>query len=135
MENIKKQIALLLLTLLLLVPALHKITSTIPPEWFLNKFTGSLLDKIPKGWSLSYYFIIFLEIIGPLLLIIGWVQMLLNKNYEEYISKGFVIYYLLFSILTFGSFLIEDYSNGFNDFIYFIGVLFIEQTFFKPQKS
>jgi hypothetical protein len=29
-------------------------------------------------------------------------------------------------ILFFGSFLVKDYDNGFNDFIYFVGILYLK---------
>ena len=132
----KKILTTLLLIIVLGVPAIHKITGPYPPDWFLNKFVDSIINQIPFGLKLSYTIIVLLEIAGPLLFIIG----LLKKEHTEnadvkYINYGFYVCYTLFIILTFGSFLIEDYSNGFKDFTYFIGIVIIDQLIWSTKKS
>ena len=131
----RKIMSLLLLVVILLIPAIHKITDQIPANWFINKFNDSLIGKVPRGISLSYFFIILLEFAGPLFFSIGLFQMARKKKSKPFIAFGFLNCYILFLTLTFGSFLVMDYDNGFKDFIYFIGVLVIEGTYFsKDQK-
>lgn len=134
-RKMKKQISLLLLILLLLVPAIHKLMAQIPPDWFMGKFEESLIAKIPGGLHLSFYLILLLEIIGPLFLLIALAQMNLKRAYSQFLGWGFTVYYGLFLLLTFGSFLVQDYDNGFKDFMYFIGVMVIERFYFSKEDS
>ncbi len=131
----KKILILIILIVIIGVPAIHKLSGDFIPSWFYNKFSGSLINKIPFGINISYFIIIILEILAPLLFIIG----ILSREYLKtsslkFISLGFKTSYLLFTILTFGSFLVEDYSNGFNDFIYFVGICFLESTLFTKNQ-
>ncbi len=135
MHILKKQLSLLLLVLLLLIPAIHKINATIPAEWFVNKFEKSLIGSFSWGIPMSYYLIIFLEITGPFFILLSMFLILFKKKYSTCLHIGFMIYYILFVILTFGSFLVQDYDNGFKDFIYFIGIMFIEQHYFREEKT
>lgn len=130
-ELIKKQIILLLLVFILLVPAIHKLMGAIPPDWFVTKFEHSLIGILPGGISLAYLLIILLEIVGPILILGAMLQILRKQAYKKLLSAGFLIYYILFLVLTFGSFLVQDYDNGFKDFIYFVGVLLIERLYFS----
>jgi hypothetical protein len=128
----KKINILLILIIIIGVPAIHKLTGDFVPNWFYNKFSNSLINKIPNGINISYIVIIILEILAPLFFIFG----ILRREYllacsGKFVSLGFKTSYILFTILTLGSFLVEDYSNGFNDFIYFVGITFLESTFFK----
>jgi len=135
MNKTKKQLALLLLITILLVPAIHKLTSPIPPEWFKAKFENSLLGNIPKAITISYCIIILLELAGPLFLLISLVQISLNNAYEQWLRYGFTVYCILFIVLTFGSFLVQDYDNGFKDFMYFTAVLLIDNFLFDRSKN
>jgi hypothetical protein len=136
MDHFKKYLTLILLILILLVPAIHKLIGPIPPDWFVGKFKDSLIGILPGGISLSYGLIILLEILGPVFLLIAMFQMLTKQAYQKFLSMGFITYYILFMILTFGSFLVQDYDNGFKDFMYFIAVLVIERFYFsKEEKS
>lgn len=126
----RQTLILLLLILVLLVPALHKLSGEFPPEWFEAKFQNTFIGKVPSGLILSYGFIVALEIIGPLLLTISLIQRFLKKDSEKLRALGFTVYYILFIILTFGSFLVQDYDNGFQDFMYFIGIALLEGIFF-----
>jgi hypothetical protein len=132
-QNIKKHLFLLLLILVLLVPAIHKLNDAMPPSWFVNKFQHSFLASIPFGLSCSFFIIIFLELIGPLFLFIGWLQTLRKPSNNRFIQLGFLTCYVLFLILTFGSFLVQDYDNGFKDFMYFIGILLIDRYYFESE--
>ena len=108
-----------MLILLLITPAMHKLSSAFPPQWFIEKFSGTFINKIPQGIVLSYSLITFLEVLGPIVLLAGMIK-------KEILPYGFLVYYALFTILTFGNFLVEDYSNGFNDFMFLVGILLIE---------
>jgi uncharacterized membrane protein YphA (DoxX/SURF4 family) len=132
---IRKQLILILLALILLIPAIHKILDQIPPDWFIQKFNDSFIGKIPGCISISYYLIILLEFTGPILFLIGLIQMNRKKKHEQFLSLGFLTCYLLFLTLTFGSFLVQDYDNGFKDFMYFISLMLIEYFFFSSNEK
>lgn len=132
---IRKNLSLILLATILLIPAIHKILDQIPPSWFIQKFNDSIIGNIPGGISISFYLIVLLEFTGPILILIGLIQMNRKKKYARFLSAGFSTYYLLFLTLTFGSFLVQDYDNGYKDFMYFIGVMLIEHLFFLNKKS
>ncbi len=129
MTQTKKQLALILLIVLLIVPAIHKLTDQIPPDWFTGKFKDSLIGDLPGGIHFSYYLIILLELLGPAFFIVGLSQKLLKQDSQRFISLGFLLCYILFLILTFGSFLVQDYDNGFKDFIYFVGIVVLERFY------
>lgn len=132
---IRKNLSLLILATILLVPAIHKILDAMPPNWFIQKFNDSLIGKIPGGIPIAYYLIVLLEFAGPIFILMGMIQMNRKKNHQRLLSAGFTICYLLFLTLTFGSFLVQDYDNGFKDFMYFIGVMLIQHLFFFNNKS
>jgi hypothetical protein len=103
--------------------AYHKLTGNIPPDWFLSKFESTFLNKIPGGITVSFIFIILLEVVIPILFLIGifkgeWkIDILPSKSVSRW---ALLLTLVLFLVLTFGSFLVQDYDNGFQDFIYFI---------------
>jgi len=128
----RKLLILVLLIVVLGVPAIHKILGDFPPAWFNQKFSGSLIGKVPFGISLSYGIIILLELLGPLFFLAGIAKKeFTTAGKNQFIGLGFLTCYVLFLILTFGSFLVEDYSNGFNDFGYFVGIAALEYLFFR----
>jgi hypothetical protein len=135
MQTIRKSIILLLLILLLFIPALHKITADMPPDWFIRKFENSWIAVLPSGLTMAFYCIVILEIVGPLILFIGLLRMLLKKEADAIVGAGLLVYYILFLILTFGSFMVQDYDNGFKDFMYFIGVLILERTLISTHQK
>ena len=131
----KKYLSLLLLTVLLIVPAIHKVTNPMPPDWFVEKFSDSFIGIVPGGISMSYFVILALEIVGPVLLVTSLFLMITKRQYHKMLSAGFITCYLLFIVLTFGSFLVEDYDNGFRDFIYFVGILYVDNSLFSIDKN
>lgn len=135
MKNTLKLYSLLILTFLTLIPGVHKILGPFPPEWFVGLFKESLINKIPGGMSISFVIIVFIEIVAGLLFLAS----LFNQEFK--ISKkimfsryAFHLTYILFIVLFFGSFLIQNYDNGFNDFIYFVGVLVIDFLLFRTEE-
>lgn len=132
---IRKYLSLILLSVVLMVPAIHKVQGAIPPDWFVGKFSESFIGRIPGGILLSYCFIIFLEFVGPLFLLSALYLMMRKKDYKRILSLGFMACYTLFLILTFGSFLVEDYDNGFKDFMYFVGILLIDHVLFRTESN
>jgi hypothetical protein len=133
----RKALSLLLLIIILLVPGIHKIADKMPPNWFIEKFNDSIIGIVPGGLWFSYHLIVFLEFVGPSLFIIALFQMVRKEDDQRFLSYGFICCYILFIILTFGSFLVQDYDNGFKDFLYFIGIMLVEHFHFpnKIKKS
>lgn len=123
---------LLILALLALIPAIHKLSHTIPAEWFVNLFKNSPINSVSGGIALSYWVIIILELSSGILFTLS----LLFKEFKpgktlKFGSYAFHLTLILFIILFFGSFLIENYENGFKDFIYFAVILFAYDRYFK----
>lgn len=107
----------------------------MPPDWFVTKFSDSFIGMVPGGISFSYYLILSLEILGPILIVASLVLMITRRQFSKTLSAGFITCYVLFLVLTFGSFLVEDYDNGFKDFLYFVGILFIDMSLFQSERN
>lgn len=129
---------LLLLTFMFLtiIPGIHKLLGDIPPAWFSQLFQDSLIGKIPTGVQSSFYLIVFLELVAGTLFFVALVKKefcsgsnLKFSNYGLWITQG------LFLILFFGSFLIENYDNGFNDFVYLIALVLVQHLFFTVEQK
>lgn len=134
MDKLRKQLAILLLIVVFATAGIHKVLGELPPDWFVDKFTDSILGSVPGAIVTSYGIIIVLELLSALFFIIALVQSITGNVSHKNLDRGFVLGYVLFVILTFGSFLVEDYGNGFKDFMYFIGVIVIEKLIFnKPE--
>ena len=123
-----------LITLLLIlvsgIPAIHKLSGAFPPEWFQAKFGASFLGALPAGITISYVLIVALEVLVPLLLIGGIAKgELKHPEIGKLTGMGFYALLVLFIVLFFGSFLVEDYSNGFFDFTYFVGVYILRSKY------
>jgi hypothetical protein len=124
-EKMKKERLLLFVLYALFIgtAAYHKLTGNIPPDWFVSKFESTFLNILPSGTSVAFIIIILLEVIIPILFLIGifkgeWKNDILPlKSFSRW---AFLLTLVLFLILTFGSFLVQDYDNGFQDFVYFI---------------
>jgi hypothetical protein len=122
---------LLILILLSGISACHKIIGGVVPEWFIKKFSGSAIDIIPGGISFSFYIITMLETIIPLFLIMALIKKEFNGKSSTFSELGFKLSGLLFIILFFGSFLVESYDNGFNDFVYFVTIIYLRREYYK----
>jgi hypothetical protein len=132
MKTTIKFYSLLILTFLTLIPAIHKLVNPIPAEWFIGLFKNSPINMIPGGLFFAYWILIILEFACGLLFTISIVSMEFKPTKTLKFGKlGFHLTFILFIILFFGSFLIQNYDNGFNDFLYFVGVLFIYERYFK----
>lgn len=132
MKTSIKFYCLLILTFLTIIPGIHKLINPIPAEWFVNLFKGSPIAAIPGGLILSYWVIILLEIASGILFTISLVLMEFKPTKTLIFGKlAFHLTIILLITLFFGSFLIQNYENGFNDFIYFVGILFIYECYFK----
>jgi hypothetical protein len=123
--NFERVLILLLYSILAGLAGVHKLMGDFPPSWFNEKFKSSLIGLIPGGIALSFLIIVVLEIAIALVftfaLIKGEFKDDVNKSFSLW---GFRLSLILFLILFFGSFLIQNYENGFQDFTYFALTLF-----------
>lgn len=117
----------LILAIVLFIPGIHKLLGEIPPTWFKSKFENSLLDLFSYGLHSSYAMIMIIEICGGVLLVSSSARCFLNKPSNYLASWGIFSAHLLFVLLTFGNFLVEDYNGAFQDFMYFVGVVVINR--------
>ena len=130
--RITRSAILLIMALLAGIPAIHKITGGEVPEWFIKKFSDSLIDYVPGGITFSFILIVILESLIPLCFLIALSQGEKNHQRQSRFGEyGFLLSLLLFAILFFGSFLIENYDNGFNDFMYFCATLYLRNEYHK----
>lgn len=112
--------------------AIHKLTLPFPPNWFVKKFEQSIIQQIPFGIEISFGIITLFELIICVFFTLG----ILKKEFQEANKNTFSLLGInfalgLFLMLFFGSFLVEDYDNGFKDFIYFILSLWVKKNYFK----
>ena len=115
-----------LLIFLTLIPGVHKALGDFPPQWFHNLFEQSIIGKIPFGIEVSFALIMLIELGAGLLFCMSLFQKLTKQDVNDKVMElAFSLTLLLFIILFFGSFLIENYDNGFKDFVYFIGVYYL----------
>lgn len=113
------------------VAAIHKVVSSVPPNWFVNKFQDSFLGSFPGGISGSFILITLLEFTIAVLFIIAILRKeFLDTSDFKFANYGFLATLSLFVILFFGSFLVQDYNNGFKDFTYFALTLWMKSHFF-----
>lgn len=134
MKTSIKFYALLLLSFLTLIPGLHKIIHPIPAEWFVDLFKDSPINMIPGGLLLSYWIIILVELAAGVLFVLSIAFMEFKPNKVlKFGNFAFHLTFILFIILFFGSFLIQNYDNGFKDFLYFVSILFIYEKYFKAE--
>jgi hypothetical protein len=110
--------------------AYQKISGFGVPEWFQNKFSESIIGLIPFGIPTCFLIITILEASISVLMILA----IINKEYQsesvkKYLELGLDLSLLLFTILVFGSFLVQNYDNGALDFLYFIGTVYLKNKF------
>lgn len=126
----EKRFILLILFFLVALPGIHKLIGPIPPPWFITKFQLSFLTQLPGGLKSIYLILMLLELFTALslfiLLVLSWTS--LNKL-NTLFNIAFIGLQILFVILFFGSFLVEDYDNGFMDLMYFTGVLILKRIY------
>jgi hypothetical protein len=128
----ERLLILILLIVLMSTAAYHKILGDFPPEWFVRKFEGTFFGAIPGGLTIAFGSIVLLEVAIPVVFFIALVkkQFVLNSEKKlNFLRVGFLLTLLLFVMLTFGSFLVQDYDNGFKDFLYFVGIYFLMKQF------
>ena len=127
---------LLLLTLLFLtgIPGVHKLLGDYPPEWFVGLFKDSVIGAIPGGLYLSFWIIVLLELCAGILFFIALLQKEFTGDVTyTYSTYGLYLTQILFVVLFFGSFLIENYDNGFKDFVYLLGVVGVQRWWFTDR--
>jgi hypothetical protein len=134
MKNIEKIAILILMTVLSLTTAIHKFTGDLPPEWFIKQFNNSLIGSIPFGITSSYFIIATLELAIAVFFLLSIIKKEFTSNVSLKFSEiGFNLSLILFLILFFGSFLIENYDNGFMDFGYFVFTILLKNQFNKKE--
>jgi hypothetical protein len=116
------------------IAGIHKLIGDFPPTWFYGKFKETFLNAIPGGIWLSFVLIVVLELAIALLFMIAFIKGEFKSQAKHTFSHfGFLASLALFVVLFFGSFLIQDYDNGFNDFVYF-GVTVFLMKYFMNEK-
>jgi hypothetical protein len=117
------------------IAGIHKLLGDFPPTWFYDKFKDTFLNWMPGGIWLSFVLIVVLEIAIAVLFSIALIKGEFKSQAKQTFSNfGFIASLALFVILFFGSFLVQDYDNGFNDFVYF-GVTVFLMNFFMEEKK
>jgi hypothetical protein len=118
------------------IAGIHKLLGDFPPTWFFEKFKGSFLNWVPGGIWLSFVLIVILEISIAILFSIALIKGEFKAQAMQTFSYfGFIASLALFVILFFGSFLVQDYDNGFNDFVYFGVTVFLMNYFMEEKKA
>jgi hypothetical protein len=117
------------------IAGIHKVLGDFLPKWFFEKFKDSFLNWVPGGIWLSFVLIVVLEIAIAVLFSIALIKGEFKAQAKQTFSYfGFVTSLTLFVILFFGSFLVQDYDNGFNDFVYFGVTVFLMNYFMEEKK-
>jgi hypothetical protein len=116
------------------IAGIHKLIGDFPPTWFYGKFKETFLNAIPGGIWLSFVLIVVLELAIALLFMIAFIKGEFKSQAKQTFTHfGFLASLSLFVVLFFGSFLVKDYDNGFNDFMYF-GVTVFLMKYFMNEK-
>lgn len=130
-----ERILILLLYIVLgLTAGIHKLLGSFPPDWFREKFSDSLIVWVPGGIELSFAIIVFLELaIAGLFLVALIRREFANSTDIPFSLLGFYTSLILFLILFFGSFLVQNYDNGFFDFVYFGVTVYLMRFYFAGE--
>jgi hypothetical protein len=117
------------------IAGIHKLIGDFPPAWFYGKFKETFLNALPSGIWLSFVLIVVLEIAIAVLFSIALIKGEFKSQAKQTFSYfGFIALLVLFVILFFGSFLVQDYDNGFNDFVYFGVTVFLMKYYLIENK-
>lgn len=117
------------------IAGIHKLLGDFPPAWFYGKFKETFLNALPSGIWLSFVLIVVLEIAIAVLFSIALIKGEFKSQAKQTFSYfGFIALLVLFVILFFGSFLVQDYDNGFNDFVYFGVTVFLMKYYLIENK-
>jgi hypothetical protein len=118
------------------IAGVHKIFGDFPPTWFYEKFKDTFLNWIPGGLWFCFTVIVLLELAIAVLFSMALIKGEFKRKGESTFSNyGFFASLGLFVILFFGSFLVQDYDNGFNDFVYFGLTVFLMKYFQNPEEN
>ena len=124
---------ILILTIYLCLSAitgLQKVTGNLPPEWFVKKFEHTLINLFPGSLSLSYLIIVILELLAAFFFLMALVKReFKSESSVRFTDLGFHTCLLLFTVLFFGSFLAQDYENGFMDLGYFVMTMYLQRNY------
>ena len=117
------------------IAGIHKLLGDFPPAWFYGKFKETFLNALPSGIWLSFVLIVVLEIAIAVLFSIALIKGEFKSQAKQTFSYfGFIALLVLFVILFFGSFVVQDYDNGFNDFVYFGVTVFLMKYYLIENK-
>jgi hypothetical protein len=112
------------------ITGIQKLTSDIPPEWFLKKFEHTLIDLFPGSTCLSFIIIVALEVLAGFSFLLALIKLEFKQGASsKYTTLGFNLTLLLFLVLFFGSFIAQDYENGFMDMAYFVMTIFLQKNY------
>jgi hypothetical protein len=129
-----KILIILLYVLLGATTGIQKLMGPFPPIWFSEKFKDSIIGLFPGGIPLSFAIIIFLELAIAASFLAALIKKeCRNESAKTFSRLGFNASLILFLILFFGSFLVQDYDNGFFDFTYFGITIFLMKYYFKEE--
>jgi hypothetical protein len=124
---------ILILTIYLFLAAItgiQKLTGNFPPEWFVQKFQHTLIHLFPGSLFLSYVLIVGLELFAAICFLLALIKSEFKAEKSSLFTVlGFNTSLLLFTVLFFGSFLAQDYENGFMDLGYFVFTVFLQRNF------
>ena len=124
---------ILILTVYLCLSAItgiQKITGNLPPEWFVKKFEQTVINLFPGSLFLSYLIIVILELLAAFFFIMAlFKREFKSESPVRYTDLGFHTCLLLFTILFFGSFIAQDYENGFMDLGYFVMTVYLQRNY------
>ena len=117
------------------ITGIQKIMGEIPPKWYIDKYSATLINWVPGGVMISFLIIVLLELAIASLFVLALLKGEFKESQTPKFAKwGFMAALLLFLILFFGSFIAQSYDNGFMDFGYFAFTIFL-MSFFEKAKE
>jgi len=117
------------------ITGIQKIMGEIPPKWYIDKYSATLINWVPGGVMISFLIIVLLELAIASLFVLALLKGEFKESQTPKFAKwGFMAALLLFLILFFGSFIAQSYDNGFMDFGYFAFTIYL-MSFFEKAKE